>query len=59
MTKQQTTNKTFSKKELANLYNISSKTFKRWLETIGIKNNKNILTPKQVNTIFEEYGCPF
>ena len=49
-----------SKKELAAAYNICPATFSTWLKRAGIAIDKNvkILTPAQVQTIFDKIGEP-
>lgn len=54
--------KSYSKKELAILYNVSSDTFRKWLKEIGIMNesikNVKIFSPKIVAKIVEKLGEP-
>ena len=58
---QKTPVKTYSVKELAGLYNISSKTLKNWLtpfeKEIGERRGY-FYYPKQVKIIFEKLGLP-
>lgn len=56
--------KTYSKKELREMYGISRETFNKWLKPIkDILPNYNptakILTPAQVKVIFEQWGEPY
>ena len=55
--------KTYTKKELRLLYNISEDAFRRWLNRIKNKlphydPNCKILSPLQVKVFFEHYGEP-
>ncbi len=51
--------KTYSKKELSDLYGISSKTFRRWCNRANIDiGNGRLLCPKVVQQIFEHLGLP-
>ena len=55
--------KTYKKKELRALYNVSADVFNNWLKGIeGIIPNYHrttkVLTPKQVKVIIEELGDP-
>ena len=62
MTSEKTTFKSFSIKEICNIYKISRVTWNKWYkmkkkmigEKIGGK-----FTPKQVKIIFEEFGSPY
>jgi len=58
---QKTPVKTYSVKEVAGLYNISSKTLKKWLtpfeKEIGERRGY-FYYPKQVKIIFEKLGLP-
>jgi len=48
-----------NKKQLANLYGITPKTFGRWMKRLGIAPyTGRIYTPNQVETIFSELGKP-
>jgi transposase len=53
--------KTYSVKEVAGLYGISTKTLKKWLipfeKEIGERRGY-FYTPKQVKTIFDKLGLP-
>jgi predicted DNA-binding protein YlxM (UPF0122 family) len=53
--------KSYSKAELADLYNVSSDTFAKWIKSIEdllphYKRSNKVFTPKQVKVIFEELG---
>lgn len=53
--------KTYTRKELREIYGVPSKTFQRWLEPFneawGMK-NKRYLTIEQVRKIVEQFGIP-
>ncbi len=53
--------KTYTRKELREIYGVPPKTFQRWLEpfneTWGMK-NKRYLTIEQVRKIVEQFGIP-
>lgn len=53
--------KTYTRKELREIYGVPPKTFQRWLEPFneawGIK-NKRYLTIEQVRKIVEQFGIP-
>ena len=53
--------KTYTRKELREIYQVPPKTFQRWLEPFnaawGMK-NKRYLTVEQVRKIVEEFGIP-
>jgi hypothetical protein len=52
----------YTTKELAELYKVNERTFKRWIEpfssTIGERNG-HFFNINQVRTIFEKLGSPF
>lgn len=55
--------KAYSKKQLADMYEISPDTFRRWIIAANIFNEAyykglKILKPKEVRRIFEEFGEP-
>jgi transposase len=53
--------KTYSKTELANLYEVHYETFIKWLKRIpdlDLEPNQRILTPKQVEKVFSHLGKP-
>ena len=53
--------KTFSNKELMTRYDVSAKTFKKWIDTMGEDFGPrigNYYSPKQVKAIFAKYGKP-
>ena len=51
--------KTYSKRELADMYGISTKTFRRWCIGSGIYfGREKLLCPGKVRLIFEELGPP-
>ena len=53
--------KPLTKKQLAKKYKISYNTFKKWIEAISELNlipNQRLLTPKQVEIIYEALGEP-
>jgi transposase len=55
--------KTYSKKELRNLYNISADVFNKWLQEIEhqlphYKRSDKVLSPAQVKIFIEEFGAP-
>jgi hypothetical protein len=53
--------KSYSKKELAGLYNVSTKTLNKWLQPINVKIGKysgRSFCLKQVKIIFEHLGEP-
>jgi hypothetical protein len=55
-------NSAINKTTLAQGYGISYNTFKKWLSTIpnlNLSTKTRILTPKQVEIIYEEFGNPF
>lgn len=53
--------KTYTRKELREIYGVPPKTFQRWLEpfneALGMK-NKRYLTIEQVRKIVEQFGIP-
>ncbi len=53
--------KTYTRKELREIYSVPPKTFQRWLEPFneawGMK-NKRYLTIEQVRKIVEQFGIP-
>jgi hypothetical protein len=53
--------KTYTRKELREIYGVPPKTFQRWLEPFnelwGMK-NKRYLTVEQVRKVVEEFGIP-
>lgn len=53
--------KTYTRKEIREIYEVPPKTFQRWLEPFnelwGMK-NKRYLTVEQVRKIVEEFGIP-
>lgn len=53
--------KTYTRKELREIYGVPPKTFQRWLEPYneawGMK-NKRYLTIEQVRKIVEQFGIP-
>ena len=53
--------KTYSKTQLARKYGISYNTFKKWLiaiPEIKIEPAKRLLTPKEIDIIYNHYGIP-
>ena len=53
--------KTASKSELARLYKVHLNTFSKWLKSVpglDLKRYQRILTPKQVQLVFEHLGEP-
>ncbi len=53
--------KSYSKTELARMYQVHYDTFKKWLVNVPeleIENGQRILTPKQVEKIFNHLGEP-
>lgn len=56
--------KSYSKRELADLYEVSSDTFRRWvrdncIDKLGVDYRKSkVLLPWQVKVIFEKIGPP-
>jgi hypothetical protein len=53
--------KAYSKKEVANLYEISGKTLQTWLTPLENELGPRVgrfYTPKQVKIMFEEFGIP-
>ncbi|GEM_PF-789793 len=53
--------KAYSKTELARMYNVHYDTFKKWLKGVpdlDLKPTQRILTPKQVEKIFNHIGEP-
>ena len=54
-------NKSYSKSQLAKLYNVSYNTIMKWLKAIPELNltpKQRIFTPKQIEIIFNELGEP-
>lgn len=48
-----------SKKELCQLYNISSDTLRSWFKILKLETgHRNILTPAELNQVFAEFGNP-
>ena len=51
--------RTYSKKEIAELYGISTKTLRRWCERAGISLGKEkLIHPCKVKLMFEHFGPP-
>lgn len=53
--------KTYSRKELVNLYQISAQTFARWLNRANLNDqlkHKQLFTPAEVEKIFGALGEP-
>ena len=53
--------KVYSKTELARMYNVHYDTFKKWLKNVPeleLEPAQRILTPKQVEKIFNHLGEP-
>lgn len=57
--------KTYSKSDLAKLYNVGPTTFRKWLEpfmpdleALHYQKDQKILKPKQVKLIFDKLGKP-
>jgi hypothetical protein len=57
--------KSYSKSQLALMYNISLKTFSKWIKKIepelieiGYNRHQKIITPRQVKLIFESFVAP-
>jgi len=51
----------YNKTQVAKMYNVSYETFKKWLVDIpdlDLKEGQRILTPKQVEKIFNHVGHP-
>lgn len=54
-------NKIITKKELSRKYGVSYNTFMKWLKNIpelNISKDRRLLTPKQIETIYEMLGHP-
>lgn len=54
--------KSYSKTELARMYEVHYDTFKKWLQNVPdleLKQGQRILTPKQVEKIFNHLGQPW
>lgn len=49
---------TITKKELATMYKVSTSTIRRWCYIIGIDTQGRILSPKQLERFYKEYGIP-
>ena len=50
-----------NKTELARLYNVSYNTMINWIKQVpnlNILKNRRVLTPKEINKIFEHLGSP-
>ena len=47
-----------TRQELALLYGISTKTFKKWLNREGINLPRGLISPKDQKKIFEKLGIP-
>lgn len=50
---------TVSKKQLAQMYGISSETLRKMLISIGLRGTNKILYPHQLNLVYLKYGKPF
>jgi hypothetical protein len=50
--------KTYSRKQLAAMYHIDPKTFKKWMDDADFKFGKRLLTPMEIQMIFEKFGYP-
>lgn len=51
----------YTTRELANLYNVNERTFKRWIEPFADEIGErigNFFSIRQVAIIFEKLGCP-
>jgi hypothetical protein len=54
-------NKIITKKELSIKYGVSYNTFMKWIKNIpelNISKDRRLLTPKQIDTIYEMLGQP-
>lgn len=52
---------TITKKELAKKYGVSYNTFLKWLEDISelkLTKERRLLTPKQIEVIYQNLGIP-
>ena len=49
--------KSYSRKELLQLYGVSHPTFAKWIKALALE-GKRIFTPKEVGMIFELLGEP-
>lgn len=54
---EQTPIKSYSRKELAAMYEVSGKTFSKWIASLDYK-YKRLFTPKEVGNIFQLLGEP-
>jgi hypothetical protein len=54
---EQTPIKSYSRKELAAMYEVSGKTFSKWIVSLNYK-YKRLFTPKEVEAIFTLLGRP-
>lgn len=50
--------KTLTRKELANAYGISIRTMYNRLKSLGFDNHRQLLSPNDINLIFEKFGMP-
>lgn len=54
-------NKIITKKELSKKYGVSYNTFMKWLKNIpelNLSKDRRLLTPKEIDTIYEMLGYP-
>lgn len=47
-----------TRQELAKEYNVSTKTFRKWLKECNIELPKGVLPPKIVEVIYQRLGVP-
>ena len=49
--------KSYSRKELANMYEVSGRTFSKWIRALNFR-YKRLFTPKEVQEVFDFLGEP-
>lgn len=56
--KQQGTQPVKTRKQIADEYSISERTFRRWLKKAGIELPMRMLAPKEQEVIYDFFGAP-
>lgn len=47
-----------TRQEISNAYRISHRTFDRWLKRAGIQLTPGLITPKELQLIYDTFGPP-
>ena len=56
--KQQNSQPVKTRKQIADEYSISARTFRRWLKKAGIELPSRLLAPNEQQIIYDEFGKP-